>query len=342
MKRKLLAIALLYAALCLVSLAVNVTAAMAVFFIGVFVLLLGVVLLYANKLVKKTQWYISAIPNMSIYPDNEWYREHLERNFDVVNIGSSSARYAFDYSCLPVKAFNWGEQPQLLGNGFKILKTYFSILKKGGTVIISLCPLSGLDVDGKWGKDANDKYYYSLPAELIDDYASVAKRRRYPLLYSPKASVKSLLKMFMGKEAAGKVYTGCGYADDSEKWISIWKAEFGIGSLDEPLSETNRRGKERRTALLAEIIDFCAERGLQAAIVIPPMHRSLASRFTPAFRENYIYSFVRQANRRGVPFLNYMDDERFRDDRYFRNSFFMSEDGAKAFTEIVLKDLGIL
>ena len=88
MKKKLLAIALLYAALCLVSLAVNVTAAMAVFFIGVFVLFLGVVLLYANKLVKKTQWYKSAIPNMSLYPTNEWYREHLERNFDVVNIGS--------------------------------------------------------------------------------------------------------------------------------------------------------------------------------------------------------------------------------------------------------------
>ena len=231
MRKKIFTLGLLYAALCLFSLAVNIKIAISLFLGGILALFISTTLLYINKLVKKTQWYKSVIPNMSLYPTNEWYREHLERNFDVVNIGSSSARYAFDYSGLPVKAFNWGEQPQSLNNGFKILKTYFSILKKGGMVIISLCPLSGLDIEGKWGKDANDKYYYILPSELINDYSSVAKRRNYPLVYYPITSIKNLLRKTLGKENGQNTELVKTFVDDSEKWIRIWKAQFGIMSL---------------------------------------------------------------------------------------------------------------
>ena len=216
MKKKILALGLLYAALCLFSLAVNIKIAISLLLVGILVLFAFAALLYINKSVKKTQWYKSVIPNMSLYPTNEWYREHLERNFDVVNIGSSSARYAFDYSGLPVKAFNWGEQPQSLNNGFKILKTYFSILKKGGTVIISLGPLSGLDVEGKWQKDANDKYYYILPSELINDYSSVVKRRNYPLVYYPITSIKNLLRKTFGKENGQNTELIKTFVDDSE------------------------------------------------------------------------------------------------------------------------------
>ena len=342
MKKKIFTLGLIYAALCLLSLAVSIKLAILLLCVGILALFAFAALLHINKSVKKTQWYKSVIPNMSLYPTNEWYREHLERNFDVVNIGSSSARYAFDYSGLPVKAFNWGEQPQSLNNGFKILKTYFSILKKGGTVIISLCPLSGLDIEGKWGKDANDKYYYILPSELINDYSSVAKRRNYPLVYYPITSIKNLLRKTLGKENGQNTELVKTFVDDSEKWIRIWKAQFGITSFEEPLSEANNKGQERRIALLKDILAFCIERDLRPITVIPPMHSSLASKFTSRFRENYIYSFVNKANIFKVPFLNYMDDERFDDDKYFYNSFFLNEEGAKTFTKIVLKDLQVL
>lgn len=342
MKKKIFALGLLYVALCLLSLAVSIKLATILLLVGILALLAFAALFYINKSVKKTQWYKSVIPNMSLYPTNEWYREHWERNFDVVNIGSSSARYAFDYSGLPVKAFNWGEQPQSLNNGFKILKTYFSILKKGGTVIISLGPLSGLDVEGKWQKDANDKYYYILPSELINNYSSVVKRRNYPLVYYPITSIKNLLRKTLGKENGQNTELVKTFVDDSEKWIRIWKAQFGIMSFEEPLSEANNKGQERRIALLKDILAFCIERDLQPAVVIPPMHKSLSSKFSYVFRENYINSFVCKANNYNVPFFNYMDDERFNDDKYFRNSFFLSEEGAKTFTKVVLKDLNIL
>lgn len=343
MKKKLYILVSAYLVICALMSAVKGSVAIAMLGLLVFLFILLVTFWLVNKFVKTTLWYGSTIPDMSLYPTNKWYREHLERNFDVVNIGSSSAKYAFDYSGLPVKAFNWGEQPQSLSNGFKVLKTYFSILKENGTVIISLSPLSGLDVGGKWDKTANDKYCYTLPCELIDDYKTVSRRRKYPLLYLFKFSVKNTIKEVLKQEAkTGKMQPDKCFIDDSNTWVKGWMAEFGIDELNAPLSPVNLKGQERRIALLADILSFCMERSLRPVIVIPPMHKSLSNKFTPTFRDNYIYPFIRKANTHNVLFLNYMDDERFDDERYFRNSFFMSEEGARKFTRIVLKDLHIL
>lgn len=38
-----------------------------------------------------------------VYPDNTWYRTHNERNFDVVVLGSSGAKWAFDFQIFRLK-----------------------------------------------------------------------------------------------------------------------------------------------------------------------------------------------------------------------------------------------
>lgn len=300
-----------------------------------------VLALLLNNEVKKTAWFKSIIPDLNNYPTNEWYREHEERNYDVVNIGSSSAKHAFDYSGLGIKAFNWAEQPQSLSYGFKILKTYFSILKRNGVVIISLGPFSGLDVDGKWRKETNDKYYYLLAPALIDDFRSVKIRRNYPLIADPIRSMKELVKSILKKRPDTKKIS-VGFVDDSDRWIKGWLSEFGITDLEAGLSQENKNGREKRIKLLSDIIDFCIERDLKPVIVIPPMHPTLSSKFSETFREKYIYSFIRSANIAGVPFYDYMVDSRFEDDCYYRNSFFMNDIGAKLFTSILFKEIGLL
>ena len=300
-----------------------------------------VLALLLNSIVKKTAWFKSIIPDLNNYPTNEWYREHEERNYDVVNIGSSSAKHAFDYSGLGIKTFNWAEQPQSLSYGFKILKTYFSILKRNGVVIISLGPFSGLDVDGKWRKETNDKYYYLLAPALIDDFRSVKIRRNYPLIADPIRSMKELVKNILKKRPDTKK-DSVGFVDDSDRWIRGWLTEFGITDIEAGLSQENKKGQEKRIKLLSDIINFCMERDLKPVIVIPPMHPSLASKFPETFRENYIYSFIRKANTVGVPCYDYMEDSRFKDYCYYRNSFFMNDFGAKIFTSVFLKEIGLL
>ena len=96
-------------------------------------------------LIRRTQWYKSLFldENHTIY--NTWYRSHAERDFQLVVLGSSGAKWAFDFSDLPVKAMNWAQQPQTLVEDFNLLRCYHSILCKGGNVIITIMPFTGLN-----------------------------------------------------------------------------------------------------------------------------------------------------------------------------------------------------
>ena len=295
-----------------------------------------------NSCVKRTNWYKNVIPEINNYPTNEWYRTHNERNFDVVNVGSSSGVHAFDYSETGLKAFNWALQPQSMEYSFKILKNYFSVLKKNGIVIIPFSPFSSLSVIGKWSESSDDKYYYILDRSLIDNYSRVSRRRRFPLLVQPKQSLKYLFKDVLPKNKV-RSYKVCTtsseFQNDSIKWIENWMKEFNIQNLEAPLSEENKKGTELRKKTVQEMITFCLERNLYPVLVIPPIHPSLANRLTPVFRKTYIYSFIEMINTAKVPFFDYIDTPNIREDCYFSNSYFMSEEGAKKFTRILLKQI---
>lgn len=77
-----------------------------------------------NKIVKRTNWYKNVTPEWGKFPIEKWYRTNLDRNYDIVNVGSSSALYAFNYEGIPVKAFNWAMQPQSMEYSFRILKIF--------------------------------------------------------------------------------------------------------------------------------------------------------------------------------------------------------------------------
>lgn len=298
-------------------------------------------ILIVNELVKRTGWYRSIVPDMDNYPTNEWYRTNLQRNFDVVNIGSSSARHAFDYSGLGLKAFNWADQPQALSYGYKILRKYHGILKKGGTVIISIGPFSAFDISGKLPEDAFDRYYYLLDPYDIEGYDRMRRRRRWPLYFNFKASLHALKREYVlhKKLSDGRVCTD--FAADASRWIRLWLKEFSMTSLDAPLSEENLAGRRARVSLLKEIISFCNERELRPVVVIPPMHKALYDMFPEGFVEENIRSFVHEAAGDACEFHDHMGDVRFQKDEYFADSFLMNARGAGEFTRFIMNRLGM-
>lgn len=298
---------------------------------------------WLNNRVMKTNWYRNQLLDPNNYPTNYWYRDHSERNFDVVNIGSSSALYAFDYGKFPVKAFNWALKPQSMDYGFKVLKNFFSILKKDGVVLIPLGPFSGLSVEREWAKDAYDKYYGILSPELLDDFPSVAYRRKYPLFANPRVALKRLIRDVAKTNITPKqLNTSVEYEMDAEYWLKIWEKEFAIENLDAPLTAKNSESRTHRAELLEQIIAFCLERDLRPVIVLPPLHSTFAEKLSATFRKNYIYDFIEMANKAHIPFLNYIDAAYFAKDQYFSNSFFMNRQGAVKFTEQVLKDCHLI
>lgn len=298
-----------------------------------------------NCIVKRTNWYNNLFPlDKNNYPTNEWYRNHIERNYDVVNVGSSSAVYAFDYADESIKAFNWASEPQSLEFSFKVLKNFYSILRKNGIVIIPFSPFSALSVTGKWSDNTYLKYVGILDPALIDNYSILRKKKEYPLLYMPKMAIKSIIKdeSLRKKEILRSISEIDQFENDANRWIDSWCREFSISSLEDPLHYKNILGRRQRLITTQEMLDFCYERNLRPILVITPMHPSLSSKFSETFRENYIYSFIRELKYNNLTFLNYMDDQRFAKTEQYINSFFMSKEGAQAFTHQLLIDIGVI
>lgn len=296
-----------------------------------------------NNRVKKTNWYKNIIPPFGKFPTNEWRKIDKRDNFDVVNLGSSSALYAFNYDGINIKGFNWAMQPQSLEYSLKVLMTYKSLLKKNAVVFIPLCPFSGLNAVKKWPKTCNDKYYSILDKSFIDDYLNVKKRREYPLLASPKESIKRLLKDVPRLEMPNYRNNGkIDFESDANKWISNWKKEFSITNLNEPLSEENIIRRNHDKIMMNKLLKICFENSLRPIFVLPPVHRTLSVLLTKDFRKNYIESFVNEFLNNGdysnMKFLNYLDDDRFLTDDLYYNSFFLNEKGAKLFTRVLLKE----
>lgn len=305
------------------------------------------------KILYKTNWYKSMFldPNHEIYPDNVWYREHDERNFDVVNLGSSGGKWAFYYADLNVKAMNWAQQPQTLLEDYNLLRHFHSILKRGGYVLITIMPFTGLNK--KTGlMDAMKYVKFDIQGEPIQPYMFKEAQRyaSYPILFK-KQAFKALIKYFIGsdKKCGLRPETQLEYnpmknselEKDAKRWIDGWKKQFGISDFDAPLTRENEEGRAYRIKLMQTLIDFCTERGYKPVYVIPPVTEHLAKYYTPKFEETYIYGYLKEVNR-VVLTLDYSKDSEFRfNDELFFNSFFLNKKGRKLFTRRVVKDLKI-
>lgn len=298
----------------------------------------------------KTNWYKNFFVDTEheIYPDNVWYRKHNERNFDVVNLGSSGGKWAFDYNDKGVKGMNWAYQPQTLFEDYQLLRHYHSILKKGGIVIITIMPFTGLNKET--GLFDSLKYIkLDTQGEPIQPYLAEKAQRfaEYPILFKKKA-VKALIKYILGMDkprdnsiqnVEHNRMTVKQLKDDAAMWINGWKNQFDINDFDSPLSNKNQEGREYRIQLMRNLVDFCLERGYRPIYVIPPVTEYLDHFYTPKFKQTYYYDYLKQVNRE-VLLLDYSADKSLMDSDLFFNSFFLNKRGRKIFTRRVLGDLG--
>lgn len=255
-----------------------------VFVICLLELAAAIVLLYMNCMIKKTNWFKSLFAdyNHEIYPDNVWYRKNTERNYDLVNLGSNPAKYAFDYSELSIKAMNWSSGAQTLIDDFKLLKNFHSILKKNGTIIVTIMPFTS--INKKTGFKDTFKFFTTMDFTLLDTRFS--KRcywyYRFPILFG-KEALKVFVKRIIGKDKSKAENNLVNYnplteeqlKKDAEQHITGWKKQFAIGDLNAPLTKENLNGRKIRIEIMRNIIDFAVERDYKVVLVIPPRIISL-------------------------------------------------------------------
>ena len=310
----------------------------------------GVMGLYvSNRILLQSNWYRQMLvdPDHEIFPDNVWYRAHDERNFDLVNLGSSSSCYAFQYDGLPMKAMNWARKPQTLLDDIRLVKNFHSILKEGGYVLISIMPFTS--INKQTGFYDCVRYVNTLAGELLDpQYRNKAQFIvRYPIFFG-KAAVKPLIKCLLGRDKiAGKKDIDHNPLSDSElkqnaaRWAASWKHEFGITDLHAPLTAQNQKGREVRIAAMRELIDFCRERGYRPIYVILPMTRYLKEYLDADFQQRYIYDYLNQVDR-NIPILDYLKDEALSETDLYRDAYFLNKRGGEFFTRRVMSNLDLL
>lgn len=286
-----------------------------------------------NERLKRTNWYKNQLVDKELYPTIEWFHSHNERNFDVVNIGSSSALTAFNYNYSNLRGLNWAGKPQSMELGFKIFKNFFSILGPKGMLCIPLCPFTGLTAP--WtGTKEEFRFYGVLDSSLFTDYKKATYVMGTPLLSSTKIALKRLLKD-VPKQSSFKptqLNTPEQYISDAKNWVEMWKKEFNIIDLESSIPHHLLEGHEKRLNLIKEILDFCKEREIMVSIVIPPVHPTLLKYFTPKFKQIYLEPIISIAQTKKSLIIDMLNDSDFQSDD-FANSFYLNDSGSQKFMQ---------
>lgn len=297
-----------------------------------------------NGLVRHTNWF-----KYGQFLDCEKFWKYNTFNTKVVNLGSTSAVYAFDYSDLPIKAGNWALSHNPLSGDRAILKNYFSYLDPHkSTVLLPLCLFTS--VSGSYDF-MEDRYYTLLYPTSIPHFSY--KRQQYvknlrnrPLrsfpLFAIYSETKRLVKyLILGKHE--RTFNEQFMEEDAKRWINSWFKEFSIQSLDYPLSLLNKDGINDAASILNDIIFFCKERNITPVLVLPPVYHTLSEKYGEKGKQLLLFSLIDKIEDKSVKFLNYLDDDRFsHESTLFHDSYLLNKDGAKKFTKIVLSDIGIL
>jgi hypothetical protein len=306
-------------------------------------------MVYLNKIIKRMNWYKNIIIYTTPVVSNVGYRDNLQRNYEIVNLGSNPGRFAFFYE--DVLGQNWSTGTQGLTEDLEIVKYYFSYIKKSGVILLPIVPFTSISPYLKYKPDYTPITYYAKYIKVLDwhqitqapSYKKALRFIRYPLFFNLKY-IRYLLKdtdkdnrLLISEQTMQPLELNA----DADKWINGWKKEFDIKDLSVPVTNVYKECIDESVKQLQQIITFCLERELKPVLIIPPVTKYLSEYFTPEVREQYIYSFIRQANTMDVQFLDYFSDERFQDSELYFNSFFLNLRGRKLFTRQVLRDLGL-
>lgn len=293
---------------------------------------MNIILGKLNALIRRSQWM-----NEDMFPDCSKFWNHNKFNIEVVNLGSLSAKYGFNYDSNSAASANWAMKSQSFVGDYAILSNYCSYIKEGATVIIPICPFSFL---GGGNLDLSDKYYtivrpISIPNASLQRRNAVLDIYKNPVKYVPFYSILASIKHIFFRQKKVKV----DFEKNADQLIDAWKKEFTIYDLSYPLSLVNLDRYCDSVAALKKLLLFCQSHNYKAIIVFPPITNHLSKKFNEKVRCNYIDNFVKESNITNVPFLNYIDHVELSKDEYYKNSFVLNEKGARLFTDIVMDDI---
>jgi hypothetical protein len=292
-----------------------------------------------NYLYKKTNFYKNQ------FIDAEKFLREIPHNLEIVNLGSTSPKFAFDYSESSLLGMNWSFEHQSFEYDFRVLKQFHGFLKEGAFVLLPVCPLNFFFYRYAHNSD-NYKYYKFLDTALINNYSKKTKLLHidYPIL----TAKRNLLRLIKDVPADNRLEIERNPMQekelraDAQKWVNGWLRLFSLDSLETgSLSEENKSSIDKNIAILSEMIDFCLERKYQPVLIMAPVTEELGNLFPQSFIDEHILGNIQKANTQNVPMFNYMQDERFTSSEFYFNAFLLNKNGRKIFTKAVVNKFKI-
>lgn len=288
-----------------------------------------------NRWVRESPWF-----KEGELSDCEKFLSDIPHGLKIVNLGSNSAKFAFLYDDLPIRAFNFAMGPQCLRMDLKIFQCYKKYLHPSAVVFIPLCPFSSM---AGYNYDIDTKYHLILPEECVPNFLKKTKLRLQKLNDNP-VSAYPLMRLFIDvKNFFIRKRNSIDYDSNATQWINSWKTEFNILELNASISNENTKNKIDSASILSELISECKLFGCKPYVVMPPIFESLSSKMIEEMREAYIYNYLKLAGVDDNEFLNYIDYKDITTNKsMFRNAYFLNDTGAKYFTHILLSDLNLI
>jgi len=189
---------------------------------------------------------------------------------------------------------------------------------------------------------ADDRYYMVLHHALVNNYSETKyqKIKRHPLLYalSIAPQLKGLLSRRLQRQlaAGGNTQTADSIGQSARNYVQRWQAEFGIENLNSPLDNKLCDDIGFNVNIIANIKQFCAERGLRTVIIIPPMADSLAALLPDSFLRQALYSPIANS---GVDCIDFSRHNEMSHVQNYFDALCLNADGRKKFTKLMLDNL---
>lgn len=298
--------------------------------------------LIANKLYKRTNAYKNIFIDIQKFKSVE---KLPNASLDLVTIGSNSPKYAFDFSNInQLNCYNWCIGPETFQYDSIILRKYSCKLKKGAIVVLTICPLNFFHHHYHPHSDLY-KYYALLNKQEMPDFNYIEYLRyyKYPILFNPKKAIRVFYDVRENNMIKLKtnLYNRKTIIANANKWIkNIWNPAYNIDIENmQPLSEINKNDIKGSKFYLREIADFCNKEGFNLLLIYPPITTELKSKFSDEFIQKYIKQYVQEALH-GIDYktIDYMQDNRFHNMKYYIDAFFMNRIGAQYFTQTFISE----
>ncbi len=308
-----------------------------------YVLIFGIaiygIFIFMNKKFINTNFYQNDFRQVNKFLNGVPY------DLEIVNTGSSYAKYGLDYSSVDIKGFNFALRPQSLNYDFKLLKYYQEHMKQNCKVIIVLPELVFGFVDFEYDL-SNRKYYYFFDKNQILGYDLVKYLRwiKYPILSSFR-NIKYVFFDIERKTYWEKPFDSMSYTDSKkfvESRILGWKNQFKLADMENEESSKHLEDVFIKTRKLVEdMISFCKENGFEPILLIPPVSKVLNDEIGYEFLKAVLYKNIELLNSENLTVLDYLYDDRFQSYKLYSEGDLLNSAGRKLFTEVVLNDLGI-